>query len=100
MPEEIPDQTRRIPLEALTLHLFGGMDARLDGARLIGLHLREGERLLAYLILNHSEPLSYRTLAEKFWPAEARMNYDGHGEFPSTRQAIRSLRLEIGRAHV
>ena len=82
---------------ALKLHLFGALEASIDNKPLTGLHLREGERLLAYLALRHGTPISYRQLAQQFWPSEAQQNdeYEG-GDYPCTRQAIHSLRRALG----
>lgn len=77
----------------LSLRLFGGFSVTRAGAPVAGLHLREGERLLAYLALHHGTPIPYRTLAGLFWPSEARAD---SGEFPSTRQAIHALRQHLG----
>lgn len=82
----------------LTLRLFGRFEGRWNGEPLSGLHLRDGERLLAYLALRQGEEISYRELAERFWPAEARMHAMHGGDFGSTRQAIRSLRVALGDA--
>ena len=81
----------------LILRLFGTLEALLDDVPLLGLHLREGERLLAYLALRHGTPISYRQLAQQFWPSEAQQNdeYEG-GDYPCTRQAIHSLRRALG----
>lgn len=79
--------------ETLVIRLFGGFSVTRNGERIPGLHLREGERLLAYLTLHHSTPITYRTLAGLFWPSEARSE---SGEFPSTRQAIYALRQHLG----
>lgn len=79
--------------ETITIRLFGGFSVTRNGERIPGLHLREGERLLAYLALHHSTPITYRTLAGLFWPSEARSE---SGEFSSTRQAIYSLRQHLG----
>ena len=76
----------------LTIHLFETFRAERDGTPLPGLHLREGERLLAYLALRNGEPAATRELARQFWPAEARTNPGGEGDFPCVRQALRSLR--------
>lgn len=83
--------------KVLTLRLFGEWEARSDNQPLTGLHLREGERLLAYLTLRHSVPVTYRQIAQQFWPAEAHQNaqYDS-GDYPSTRQAIATLRRALG----
>ena len=80
----------------LTIHLFGAFRAERDGTPLFGLHLREGERLLAYFVLHNGEPVSTRELARQFWPAEARDNPGGEGDFPCVRQALRSLRQALG----
>ncbi len=78
---------------SLRLRLFGAFSVTQGGVPVHGLHLREGERLLAYLALHHGTPITYRTLAGLFWPSEARSE---SGEFPSTRQAIYSLRQQLG----
>ncbi len=81
----------------LTLRLFGNWEARLGNAPIVGLHLREGERLLAYLTLHHDAIVSYRELAQQFWPAEATVHPEwAGGSFPSTRQAIYALRRALG----
>src|SRR5579871_1604067 len=80
----------------LSLKLFGAFSARIADAPVVGLHLREGERLLAYLTLHAGQQISYRALAELFWPAEARGNVGIGGDFPNIRQAIRSLRVALG----
>ena len=80
----------------LTIHLFAHFRAERDGVPLPGLHLREGERLLAYLALRCGEPVSSRELAKRFWPGEARMSPEGEGDFPSVRQALYSLRQALG----
>ena len=84
-------------LSILTLRLFGKWEARSGDQPLAGLHLREGERVLAYLTLRAGTPVTYRQLAQQFWPGEAVQNdqYDS-GDYPSTRQAIRSLRQALG----
>lgn len=84
-------------LGVLRVNLFGTLEVRVNDALLPGLHLREGERLLAYLTLRHGEAVSYRQLAQRFWPSEARYNddYDG-GDYPCTRQAIHALRRAMG----
>lgn len=80
----------------IMLRLFGKFEAGRDGFPLPGLHLREGERLLAYLTLHAGEPVASRDLAMRFWPAEAQSSSDGQGDFPSVRQALRSLRQALG----
>ena len=87
----------KVASSILTLRLFGKWEARSGDQPLSGLHLREGERLLAYLTLRHGTPLTYRQLAQQFWPSEAVQNaqYDSN-DYPSTRQAIRSLRQALG----
>lgn len=83
--------------DVFSIRLFGKMEARANGMALPGLHLREGERLLAYLTLHSGILHTYRQLALLFWPSEAHQNeeYDG-GSYPSTRQAIYSLRRALG----
>ena len=82
--------------KVLTLRLFGEWEAHSDNQPLTGLHLREGERLLAYLTLRHDTPVTYRQIAQQFWPAEALQNAQYGGDYPSTRQAIASLRRALG----
>ncbi len=86
-----------MPDSVLTVRLFGEMEARIGDTPLTGLHLREGERLLAFLVLHHGTPQTYRKLAHMFWPSEAQQNdeYEG-GDYPSTRQAIYALRKALG----
>lgn len=81
-------------MSRLTLRLFGAFEARLDGKAIPGLHLREGERLLAYLALHAETSFSYRALAQLFWPSEARV--EGSNTFPSTRQAVYILKQHLG----
>ena len=80
----------------LTIRLFGSFEALRHGLPLPGLHIREGERLLAYLTLRSGEEVEARELAERFWPAEARGNLIGQNDFPSLRQALYSLRKALG----
>lgn len=80
----------------LCLRLFGPLEAQVDDASLPGLKLREGERLLALLTLLHGQDVSYRALAQRFWPSEARINEGMTGDFVNTRQAIRALRQALG----
>ena len=78
------------------IRLFGSFGIWIDGKRVFGLHRREGEKLLAYLVLHAGEPITYRTLATLFWPSEAFAGMDGGSTFQSTRQAVRSLRVALG----
>ena len=80
----------------LRIHLFGPFLALRKDTPLRGLHLREGERLLAYLVLRGGEPISAREVARLFWPSEARMMPLGQEDFPSVRQALYSLRQALG----
>ncbi len=82
--------------EILKVRLFGRFGAWIGDDRILGLHRREGERLLAYLILHEGEPVSYRTLAQIFWPSEAVPGAVDYATFPSTRQAVHYLRLALG----
>ena len=84
------------PSDRLCLRLFGTFEATRDGLPLPGLHLREGERLLAFLTLRADEPIPARELALKFWPAETQGNLVGQNEFPSLRQALFMLRKALG----
>ena len=80
----------------LKVRLFGTFGAWIDGERILGLHRREGERLLAYLVLHEGEPVSYRNIAQIFWPSEAVPDGLDGASFPSTRQAVHYLRLALG----
>lgn len=80
----------------LRIHLFGLFGVERGGAPLMGLRLREGERLLAYLLLHRENPVPYRKLAQLFWPSEARAVAGFSGEYRSTRQAIYVLRQTLG----
>ena len=84
------------PSDTFTLRLFGTFAATRGGIPLTGLHLRDGERLLAFLALRDSEPVAARELAERFYPAEARGNLVGQNDFPSLRQALFCLRKALG----
>src|SRR5579871_6537670 len=97
----MPFQPTSPPLEddrgaTLRIRLFGVLEAHVQGVPVAGLRLREGERLLAYLTLHHGEEIAYRSLAQLFWPSEARVNIGATGDFPNTRQAIRALRQALG----
>ncbi len=81
---------------SLNIRLFGVFHASQNGVSLRGLHLREGERLLAYLILKAGEPVTTRELAKWFWPSEAQINPVGQEDFPSVRQSLHSLRQALG----
>ncbi|MDX1932643.1 MAG: NB-ARC domain-containing protein [Capsulimonadales bacterium] len=80
----------------LTIRLFGTFRAERDGTPIAGLHRREGKKLLAYLILHRGAEITYRTLAERFWPAEALGTIGGAGDLVSTRQGIHALRSALG----
>jgi hypothetical protein len=81
----------------LTMRLFGPLEAYIDGVAIPNLHLREGERLLAYLALRHGSIVPYRQLALLFWPSEARVNDTFESaDYPSTRQAVYCLRRAFG----
>lgn len=84
------------PSTSLTLRLFGAFQARRDGVPLTGLHLREGERILAFLVLAGGQPVSSLELAKRFYPSEAQTNLPGQGDFPCVRQALSSLRKALG----
>ncbi|MDX1932351.1 MAG: AAA-like domain-containing protein [Capsulimonadales bacterium] len=80
----------------MAIQMLGGFSVSADGRPLDGLQRREGRRLLAFLILQRGEPVEYRTLAERFWPAEARSVAEFGGGYDSARQAIHSLRTALG----
>ena len=80
----------------LTLRLFGTLEACCDDVSLAGLQRREGLRLLAYLTLRHGVEIAYGQLAQLFYPSEAPTGEWDGGEFPSTRQAIHTLRQTLG----
>ena len=82
--------------EPLTVQLFGAFHARRGEKVLQDLRLREGERLLAYLVLHTNEPVSSKELAQRFWPFEAQNNPGDQGDYPNVRQALRSLRQALG----
>lgn len=79
----------------LGIRLFGAFQAVHNGAPIRGLHLREGERLLAYFVLKRGEPVSAREFARLFWPAEAQMVPAGQEDFRSVRQALYFLRQAL-----
>lgn len=81
---------------SLRIHLFGAFEVLQNDAPLRGLHLREGERLLAYLVLKGGEAISAREIARLFWPSEALTMPVGQEDFPSVRQALYSLRQALG----
>ena len=81
---------------AFRVQLFGKLSVWVDGVLVNGLHRREGEKLLAYLVLHAGEPVKYHTLASLFWPFEAQTTHEGSSAYQSTRQAIRSLRVALG----
>lgn len=80
----------------LTLRLFGAFQARRADVPLSGLHLREGERILAYLVLSEGQTVSSLELAKRFYPSEAENGDYGQGSFPCVRQAMTSLRRALG----
>ena len=80
----------------LAIHLFETFRAERDHVPLSGLHLREGERLLAYFALRNGEPVAARELAKLFWPAEAAIRPGSEGDFPCVRQALSALRQALG----
>lgn len=80
----------------LTVQLFGVFRAHREGVSLPNLHLREGERLLACLILRNGESIPARELAKRFWPGEAWLNANGGGDFPAVRQGLYALRQALG----
>jgi predicted ATPase/DNA-binding SARP family transcriptional activator/TolA-binding protein len=81
---------------ALSIKLFGSLEAALDGNPLPGLHLREGRRLLSFLVMQHEEDVPYQAIARIFWPAEAHFTTGQLSQYHNTRQAIYSLRLALG----
>ncbi len=52
---------------SLVFRLFGGFEACHNGQPIGGLHLRQGERLLAYLILHSPRWVEKADLAKCFW---------------------------------
>lgn len=89
------DGVRMAP-SSITIKMFGAFTASRESEKLRGLHLREGERLLAYLILHGGFPVTSSDLAKRFWPFEAQGMLDGQTDFPSVRQAIFALRQALG----
>ena len=88
------DGHRMVP-SSITIQMFGEFKAFRESEKLKGLHLREGERLLAYLVLHGGSPVTSRDLAKRFWPFEAQGTLAGQTDFPSVRQAIFSLRQAL-----
>lgn len=82
--------------EPIAIQLLGTFQAQRGNTPLPSLHLREGERLLVYFVLHSSESVSSKELAHRFWPFEAQMNPGEQGDYPSVRQALRSLRQALG----
>lgn len=77
--------------------MLGRFAVSVDGAPVPGLGQRDAAKVLAFLALHAGQDVAYRTLAERFWPAEARRGGEG-GDFPSVRQSMRALRAALGEA--
>src|SRR5437763_1436314 len=82
----------------LRIRLFGQFQTSVGGIPIPGLHAREADRILAYLAIRAGTEVTYRSLAEVFWPGEARASGVGAGDFPSVRQAMRTVRTALGDA--
>ncbi|HZP82155.1 MAG TPA: AAA-like domain-containing protein [Chthonomonadaceae bacterium] len=72
------------PGSGLTIRLFGPFEASRNGVLLTGLQTREGERLLALLLLNHGFTVQNTALASALWPET--------GSLDSLRQSVSHLR--------
>ena len=75
-------------VSGLAIKLFGSFEARLDGALMTGLQVRDAERLLGLLALNHGRALQSASLATTLWPET--------GSLDSLRQSLTYLRSLLG----
>ena len=80
----------------LILSLFGRFEALRGETPLSSLHLRDGERLLAYLALHTGEAVASQEIVKLFWPSEAQRDPGEQGNYPSLRQALFILRQALG----
>src|SRR5437879_5001195 len=80
----------RLPPEnaPLTVHLFGGFEAFVNGIRVRGLHERHAEKLLAYLILRRGQSVAKETIVNLFW--------SGTADLARLRQSLLVLRQGLG----
>ena len=85
-----------VSAEPIAVQMFGAFQAQRGGLTVSSLRLREGERLLAYLILHSHEPVTSKELAQRFWPFEAQSNPGEQGDYPNVRQGLHSLRQALG----
>src|ERR1051326_1454774 len=72
----------------LVINLFGPFEARKNGQLLTSLQAREGERLLALLVLNHGRVVASSTLASTLWPET--------GSLDSLRHSVTHVRQVLG----
>ena len=72
----------------LVIRLFGPFEARKGGQLLTGLQTREGERLVALLVLNHGHLVAGPTLASTLWPET--------GSLDSLRHSVNHVRQVLG----
>jgi len=70
------------------VRLFGFFEAHLNGVPMTGLRVRDAERLLALLALNHGRMLQSASLAATLWPET--------GSLESLRQSVTHLRSLLG----
>jgi len=71
-----------------SVKLFGFFEAHLDGIPIAGLRVRDAERLLVLLALNHGRMLQSVSLATTLWPET--------GSLDSLRQSVTHLRSLLG----
>lgn len=76
---------------SLIFKLFGGFVIVQNGQPISGLHLRQGERLLAYLVLHASRWVDKRELAKCFWGEREVDDPD-----QNLRQSLSFLRQVLG----
>ena len=76
---------------SLVFRLFGGFEVFRDGQPMGGLHVRHGERLLAYLVLHASRWVDKSELARCFWGDREVDNPD-----QNLRQSLSFLRQVLG----
>jgi DNA-binding SARP family transcriptional activator len=72
----------------LCIRMFGQFEARLRGEVLPQLRARDGEKLLAYLVLKQGRRIQNSTIADVFWPET--------GSLDSLRHSISNLRRALG----
>src|SRR5690349_12248665 len=72
----------------LTISLFGYFEASLEDQTLDNLHLREADRLLAFLVLQGGRAQSCVSVAQYLWPTT--------GSMDSLRQSVTVRRRVLG----